>query len=434
MASTSPLHNLLKKDQNGYTESNATFQQNGQMSQHSSASFHQQQPAQFTGQQPAQFTGQQSQSVQRTGATHSYSTHGQSPTSFTASGQNQYSSTQYSSTQGKVVDVRVVGHERGVERLISTTEVAAGERIINERVTQQMRRVPKKIVREEVVEKTIVIPEVIQIEEWVDEEIEVEDRVIEVAKIIQVEKVVEVPEIEIIEKIIEVPEVVIREKIREVPRIETVERIVEVPVIQVIEKIVEVPQIEYRDVPTERVVEVPEIVTEEIPREVAIPQYVDRPVEQVRVTEESYAVERKIPIPVEAETVVEYALPHIRPKYTKRKFPVYLPRFVEVPIAKQFADSGMLQAAETYCARVANLTAVKPAVALSEIELLATEIKDADLVNRHSLVTGHRTMKDLYAHAWETGNFEYFGSMGHSGVVPGVTTGVSEAHHYHDHH
>ena len=107
----------------------------------------------------------------------------------------------------------------------------------------------------------------------------------------------------------------------------------------------------------------------------------------------------------------------------------------------------MLASAETYNARVANLTEVKPAVALGEIEVLATEIKDADLVrlniypiqvhltvykwrhsnqlcrhflqtfiytpfaqvNRHSLSTGHRTMKDLYSHAWETGNFEYFG-------------------------
>lgn len=122
---------------------------------------------------------------------------------------------------GRVVDTRVVGVERGVERLISTTEhvLNTEQHVLNERVTHHHTRVPKKVVREEVVEKTIVVPEVIQIEEWIDEEVEVEDRVIEIAKLIQIEKVVEVPEIEIIEKIIEVPEHVIREKIREVPRV-----------------------------------------------------------------------------------------------------------------------------------------------------------------------------------------------------------------------
>jgi len=321
--------------------------------------------------------------------------------------------TPHTSGQGRVVDVRVVGHEVGVERLVSTSEhVVSGEKhVINERVTHHHKRVPKKVVREEVVEKTIVIPEVIQVEEWVEEDIEVEDRVIEVAKVIQIEKVVEVPEIEIVEKIIEVPEHVVREKIREVPRIEVVERVVEIPIIQTVEKIVEIPQIEYRDVPVEKIVEVPEVLTEEIPREVAIPQFVDRPIEQIQVIEESYTVERKIPVPIEAETIVEYALPNIKPKYNKKVFPVYLPRFVEVPIARQFADQGMLAAAETYNARVENLTAVKPAVALGEIEMLATEIKDSDLVNRHTHVTGNKSLKDLYTQAWETGSFEYFGGM-----------------------
>jgi len=332
--------------------------------------------------------------------------------------QNQMSQV-HSSGQGRVVDVRVIGHETGAERLISTSEhVVTGEQhIIQETVTHHHTRVPKKVVREEVVEKTIIIPEIIQIEEWIEEEVEVENRVIEIAKVIQIEKVVEVPEIEIVEKIIEVPEHVIREKIREVPRIEVVERVVEIPIIQTVERIVEIPQIEYRDVPVEKIVEVAEVLTEEVPREMAIPQYVDRPIEQIQIIEESYTVERKIPVPIEAETIIEYALPNIRPKYNKKSFPVYLPRFVEVPIARQFADQGMLAAAETYTARVENLTSVKPAVSLGEIEKLATEIKDSDFVNRHTNVTGNKSMKDLYTQAWETGSFEYFG-----GVVPGMST------------
>lgn len=286
--------------------------------------------------------------------------------------------------QGKehCIGSSVIGVERGVERLVSTTE-HEGECIVHERYESQRVRVPKKIIREEVIERVYVVPETVQIEEYVEEDVDVEEKIVEVEKKIIIEKIVEVPEIEIVEKIIEIPETVVREKVREVPKIEYVERVVEVPVEQIVERCVSIPQIEYKDVPVEKIVEVPEVHTEEITREVAVPQYMERDVERIHYREEAFNLERKVPVPVEAEQIVEYTLPELIPRYSKKTFPVYLPRFIEVPIARQFAEQSMLGQAEAFNARVTSLTTIHPAMSLCEIENLAKEIKDVDLVQKH---------------------------------------------------
>lgn len=209
--------------------------------------------------------------------------------------------------------------------------------------------------REEIIEKVIVVPETVQIEEWVEDEYDMEETVIEIAKKYQIEKIVEVPEIEIVEKVIEQIEKVIREKIVEIPVIQTVEKIIEVPIIQTVEKIVEVPEVQYRDIPMERIVEVPEYKTEEVIREVKRANFVDKPVEQKKLIVDAKVHKRRLPVPVEAETIVEFTVPHLRANYVKKKFPVYLPRFIEVPVSRQFVDAGAAHKNEAYAARLRNL-------------------------------------------------------------------------------
>jgi len=311
----------------------------------------------------------------------------------------------------QVVGTHVVGTERGVERQLSVTEIAVGEEVIGEKsVFVGKGRRGRKVIREEVHEKIIVIPETVQVEEWVEDEYDMEETVVEVAKKFQIEKTVEVPEIEIVEKLIEQIETVIKEKIIEVPKIETVERIVEVPVIQTVEKIIEVPEIQYNDVPVEKIIEIPEYRTEEVIREVKKAQFVDKTIEQKRLIADSRAMGRKLPVPVEAETIVEFTVPSIRANYIKKKFPVYLPRFIEVPVSKQFIDAGLAAQNEKYTARLANLMNAGHAVSLCEIEQLASEYKDFE--NRNVLTqkkistatvdeTTKRTMFQSYARDME---------------------------------
>jgi len=311
----------------------------------------------------------------------------------------------------QVVGTQVVGTERGAERQLSVTEVAVGEEVIGEKTQFVGKgRRGRKVIREEVIEKVIVVPETIQIEEWVEDEYDMEETIVEVAKKFQIEKTVEVPEIEIVEKLIEQIETVVREKIIEVPKIETIERIVEVPVIQTVEKIVEVPEVQYNDVPVEKIIEIPEYKTEEVIREVKKPQFVDKTIEQKKLIADTRALGRKLPVPVEAETIVEFTVPSIRANYIKKKFPVYLPRFIEVPVSKQFVDAGLAAQNEKYTARLSNLMNAGHAVSLCEIEQLASEYKDFE--NRNSLTqkkissatvddTTKRTMFQSYARDME---------------------------------
>merc|ERR1739838_365122 len=198
-----------------------------------------------------------------------------------------------------------------------------------------------------------------------------------------IEKTVEVPEIEIVEKIIEQIETVVREKIVEVPKIETIEKIVEVPVIQTVEVIVEVPEIQYNDVPVEKIIEIPEYRTEEVIREVKRPNFIDKHIEQKKLIADARAHVRSLPVPVEAETIVEFTVPSIRANYIKKKFPVYLPRFIEVPVSRQFIEEGVDQTNEKYAARLSNLMNAGHAVSLCEIEKLASEYKNFE--NSHRL-------------------------------------------------
>eukprot|EP00915_Cephaloidophora_sp_WS-2016_P001823 GHVH01002479.1.p1 GENE.GHVH01002479.1~~GHVH01002479.1.p1 ORF type:complete len:528 (+),score=94.46 GHVH01002479.1:230-1813(+) len=276
-----------------------------------------------------------------------------------------------------VVETRVVGVERGAERQISVTEVAMGEEIIGERVIASGKgRRGRKVIREEVIERLIVVPETVQIEEWVDDEYDMEETVIEIAKKFQIEKIVETPEIEIVERIVEQIETIVREKIVEVPVIQTVERIIEIPIIQTMETIVEVPKVQYNDIPVEKIVEVVEFQNEDVIREIKRPEFREKIIEQKRLIAINETCSRLLPVPVEAETIVEFTIPHLRANYMKKKFPVFIPRFIEVPVSKRFLEAGVRFESDALKASLVDLISARPAVNLCELENVASQLKD----------------------------------------------------------
>ncbi|KAH0477786.1 MAG: hypothetical protein KVP17_002764 [Porospora cf. gigantea B] len=240
-------------------------------------------------------------------------------------------------TDGRVVSTQLIGREIGESRLVSVVEHAvAGEgQILSEKTHHTTIKVPKKIVREEIIQKTIVVPEVRLTEHVVEEIAVVPEKVIEVERLITREKIVEVPEIEIVETVIEVPTKEVQYRHIEVPKLEIRERIIEKPVITYEEKLVEVPEVQYRDTHVERVVEVPQVRYLEKIVNHPVPTYVDKETPQYVSVDVAEKVHRKIPVPVEAVTTNSYELPEIRRKKVKSSYPVYLPRFIEVPVPRE---------------------------------------------------------------------------------------------------
>ena len=337
--------------------------------------------------------------------------------------------------QERVVSTNVIGHEYGAEKVISVNERVDESRthVMNERVVESTMRVPKKIIREEIIEKVIVVPEKIIHEEIIEEDAVIQERIIEVAKPVIVEKIVEVPEIEIVEKVIEVPEVHIQERIVHVPKIEIRENIVEVPKIVTQEKIVEIPEIQYRDIPVERIVEVPEVRIEEVVRHVPIPQYVDKPVPEYVTVEVAEDVHRKLPVPVEAITTFEYKLPQFKPKYRKVRYPVYLPRFIEVPVAAEICSPEMAASIQSFGATLQALEASAP-VSLCLLENLAEDIRQSDAIYHAQ----NADMQGALTAAWEQGRL-HADHAGRLSVQPfqdtpvyaqPVLTGVPEYQYY----
>lgn len=280
--------------------------------------------------------------------------------------------------------------------------MSEGDKVLSERVVEHEVRVPKRIVREEVIEKVLVVPETIMREEIVEEVQKVKETIIEVAKPTYQEKIVEVPEVEYREKIVEVVEKVLEEKIREVPKIQYQERIIEVPKYITQEKIVEVSDIEYREVIVEKIVEVPEIREQVVVREVRVPQYVEKVVPTYENVEVAVGVNRNIPVPVEAVTTYEYQLSQYQPRVSKIQYPLYVPRFVEVPVSAELFDATQLAQMQNNQARLAALTTPQ-ALGLNEIEAMATEMRQQGFLNQQVPPDAFQV---ALTNAWKSGQLQ----------------------------
>eukprot|EP01071_Lankesteria_metandrocarpae_P006597 Lankesteria_metandrocarpae@DN4417_c1_g1_i1.p1 len=249
-------------------------------------------------------------------------------------------------------------------------------RVVGERVVEFQVKLAKKVIREEQWEKIIVVPET-QIKEDIIEDVQVvREKIVEYTKS-QKERVVEVPEIQYVERVVEVPERVVQERLVHVPKIEVHERVIEVPRYVDQERIVEVAEIEYKEVLIEKFVEVPEYREEVVVREVPVPQYVDKPVPEYVDTPQKVLVERNIPVPVAAETIWKMYLPKLKPRFTTERIPLYVPRFIEVPVPIELLTNARELEARQLAERV-SLIAQQSAISLCEVENVAAAIKSAN--------------------------------------------------------
>lgn len=308
----------------------------------------------------------------------------------------------------------------GEGRLISVTSRVDESRshVLEEEYVEHEIRVPRRIVREEVIEKVIVVPEKRQTEEIVEDLCKVRERIIKIARPTIIEKIVEIPEIEYIEKIVEVPERIVQEKIVEVEKIIREERIVDVPRIEYVERSYEVIDdslpVQYRDYQVDKIVEVEDWKDEIVVREVVVPQYVEKsqPIYVEKEVVKNIPVD--VPLPVEAEITYEFTLPHLQPNFHKVTYPVYLPRFIEVPVAAELLTPQLNYLAENFRTQIKALengastggvaapgtgpNTVTP-VSLQEIEELATQIMKTDFQTQLSSVD----LQSAVMNAWHKG-------------------------------
>lgn len=92
-------------------------------------------------------------------------------------------------------------------------------------------------------------------------------------------------------------------------------------------------------------------------------------------------VVRQIPVGIERNVTVEFTLPKFRSTWTTINFPVYAPRFIEVPIPSEVLDASTLEHLQALHEQVQMVTA-HPAPSICEVEILADIIRNFEMPDR----------------------------------------------------
>lgn len=250
-----------------------------------------------------------------------------------------------------------------------------------------------RVLSQRTVEHQVVIPKLIRTEE-ITERVEtqtetrlVEDITEEIVKVRETQKHIARPVIH--EKLVEVEEI----EYREVPQSPSIrERIVERPVVQVQTKLVEIPrkieqhkvieQAEFEFVPvvTEKEVKIPEVKEEVVIVEKRVPHVVKVQVPEPTDVIVEREVHRRIPLPLEHVTKLKMELPALEPEYEVVDVPVYVPRFIEVPVPVESMDDQLVHEMKRYSECLTGLT-LTSASTLFHVENLASEIRRLDMEN-----------------------------------------------------
>eukprot|EP00915_Cephaloidophora_sp_WS-2016_P002179 GHVH01002917.1.p2 GENE.GHVH01002917.1~~GHVH01002917.1.p2 ORF type:complete len:531 (-),score=80.70 GHVH01002917.1:115-1707(-) len=309
--------------------------------------------------------------------------------------QNQYGGPQVYTSRGGSRQISMspsVTHHSVIGN--SSAYTASGQKIIADYTTEKYQNNQHKVLVEETYEEVVVVPHKKIVERIVDEPECIRQRIVEVECPQVVERVVEVPEVEYVE--VEVPhhETITMDNVIMQPKIETVERIVEVPVIVYREKVVQEIKPEYHEVEYETIVEYPEehIETKIIPK--FMPKYVDVDVPEIVDVTVEEDVDLQFPVPVEHEVHVQLKFPRITAKYNAKEVPVYVPRFVEVPVPMDLLDDVSLLQVQEASSMLESLQQSEGPVTLAQIEEVVRNIVSQDW----SSVFG----KDAASHPWQT--------------------------------
>lgn len=289
-----------------------------------------------------------------------------------------------------------------------------------------------RIVKEGVTtNRTIIVPERLIHEEIIEEIQKVQERIIEVAKPLIKERIVEVyGEDEIIENIIEDIHQVVTETI-ETKEIETVHECVQNVFNDITEeKIVEIPEVEIATIDVYKTLEIPEIREQLVIKEKAVNHYIDKPVPEVHTVKVEQDVTRLVPVPIHQITTVELKLPRIIATYEKIRIPVYLPRFIEIPVAVDLVDETLREKCDKICEEVKQLAraAQMQSVSLCKLESVGVEAKQWEIQIEQALSMRAKTQEDRLMEAWKTDKMQ----VRHDESIASMSTEDNEFDDYED--
>ncbi|CBZ56058.1 conserved hypothetical protein [Neospora caninum Liverpool] len=101
-------------------------------------------------------------------------------------------------------------------------------------------------------------------------------------------------------------------------------------------RVVDVPFVHYRQTMCVKEVKVPVEVTKVAVKKVEVEGIHEVPIIQPREIGVHQVVRRNVPEPIDVYTVQKYTMPRIQPKYYDVEVPIYVPRYVEVPVPSHF--------------------------------------------------------------------------------------------------
>lgn len=117
-------------------------------------------------------------------------------------------------------------------------------------------------------------------------------------------------------------------------------------------------------------------------------------------------VNRLVPIPIAVRETLQLKLPQIVTVHEKIKYPVYVPRFVEVGIPSDKLTDKFRKHCNDICQEVANLikTAQSSTVCLSQIESTGIRVKKWESVVDEAIVKGKANQISRLTKDWDNGN------------------------------
>jgi len=266
-------------------------------------------------------------------------------------------------------------------------------RVLKEYEFEEQVAVPYTAIREDIVEHLVAIPTT---EEDVQRE-KIPTKVVEVEKRIPYQTVIEVPTVNRVERVNKVPTPSgrVNKVINYIPVPKVVQQEKKVFIERPVEQIVEVPDITYID--TEEVIqtiEVPEYQDVVKTREVLVPTIVEIPREHIVERDEVTEVDVLIPVGVAAQTKVKYTVPTIVERRSSRGYPVYVPRFIEVPTNSIQLTPDQRETSKKLLEQMTELeqSAVKgrEVVSVCEIEKIGVAARD-----HFTCIQGHIESSDI---------------------------------------
>jgi len=129
--------------------------------------------------------------------------------------------------------------------------------------------------------------------------------------------------------------------------------------------------------PVNRVITVDQVVEKVINIPSDDTEYMERTISEESIPTPEQGLIRRIPLPVEEVTTMEFWLPRMRVEYESVEIPLYIPKFIEVPYPADLLDEKTQDYARHFNKHIDNFSNASSA-SLCEVENVASAVTATD--------------------------------------------------------